>query len=298
MHSDRAGGVRCRAIALVVLASSAALACGQGSPGPSYQPPWVTLRASVNLLAPGSVSVYTNARLALIWRRNQVSTGAPLIVSYEKRIDAESYASFSFPVADLPPLDAMNALADSEHASYAVGSVVVYVDKNSNGQFDVREDRADGLDDIVIAALERTAVTYLEGTVEDAVRAGIPQGFGMVFSADLDTVAGCGVPCDWTPRKAGKPAPLDTELVLEASKDPQLSALFCRTGAWLGYNSTCTDPTCPPPHGSEITCSADNRAFTFRFCSASALLCREACCLEDRRQLQPDDEIPVDWPCQ
>src|SRR5262249_23602576 len=110
-------------------------------------------------------------RVALVWERNEPAPGTrSLKVAQELGVHAQFPVEFQIDVAELPPADAMNQVEPEKAARggidprmrFALGTILVYEDKNGNGMLDLVPLGENAVDH-VLGVPEDIMVFYIEG---------------------------------------------------------------------------------------------------------------------------------------
>ncbi len=283
--------------------------CGSAA-GPSYEPPYLTLGGTITS---SSVSTPATVRVALVWRLGQSFREAQ-----ELDVRAEFPVKFRLDVRALPPKEVIASIDPSKTApgrptGYAFGTLVVYEDTNGNGKLDLVPVDATASTDRVLGAPEGLEVIYLEGggipknpnappTDEDFVEH--TAGFNLVVEPTrVDPEPGC-TSCAPTFVSAWTRLPLDADLSVALTADPQLSRALCeQTGGEGATASSACQPClgdacsrCSIATDARVTCNADKTAFVAFSCTANSVCADHVCKYISGRRIATDP-VPAAWPC-
>ncbi|MBK7863073.1 MAG: hypothetical protein IPJ65_31580 [Archangiaceae bacterium] len=272
-------------LALLVLALTG---CGEGAPGPGFEPTLVTLHAQLS--NPPGLEVPAGARVALVWRRADAQVGGSWLPSFGVAEELELEPRFpnrlEVAVHHRPPLDALTAGLGGQ--ATAVGTLLVYADGNGNQRLDLEGPQASSEDRVLGLPLELTLL-YAESTAYAPI-ARERRGFHWAKNAALDPLSGQG------PDRPLELIDAGAVVELPLSGSPQLQVHLC-----LGLQAR--PPECQQgcaevwvAEDAALSCAADGRSFTARRCMPQGSLCASAC--ETREVLWPDGTArPRGWPC-
>ncbi len=286
MRSER--GPLLLAVALAV----ALAACGTGAPDPSYDPPLLTLRGV--LTNDGRLPV-GDAKVALVWRRPTSSLLLTEGVAQQVPLRAEFPFRFELALHQLPPAEVMT---EGWEGSGAVGTLLVYEDLNGNGALDLLPEGAleSQAQDRVLGTPEQLSLLYTE-------RAAPPRGFQLVRSVPQpQPQPGPEPPLQLPPERSVEP--LDTEIPIPLTGEPQLAVNLCRGfAAEDGSQSSgvvCGGGPCPSyevPPGATVSCTEEGRAFTWSQCPPEGTLCARNGCRSGEGVWPQGSPRPTGWPC-
>jgi hypothetical protein len=325
---------------LACLAST--FACGElGDAGERSALAVIDGRLDQQGATPSSLEEASNVRVAVLWMTSNVGYKS----AYDVPVVPVFPSKFRVELLDPPPEAAMVNFGDDvvaptgdnenvsrpktlplpahayavgpQSASFAVGTIVAYEDRNGNGQLDLLDPDAPPVDR-VLGANEELLLVYVEGGLP-------PAGF---FSAISEPTKGYNLlrqpPCEASLPTSGSatPAacepgvwlPITTLYDLPLTAEPQFASLMCgSTGTATDHYATVsnvqpgeTPPPAPGPDGwpsadeAGVVCGAGGTTYTWGRCeSASTGLCRatQVRCSEHTYSL-PEGTPPPEWPCE
>ena len=147
---------------LLLIAATTLAGCGYiDAPSDPGEALW-TLNCRIDQTAPGLEP--TDLRLAFIWARELGPTNGVVGISQDAPIKPRFPASFSVDLYDLPPEQAMIA-GDDELAGLdiAVGLLLIYDDRNHNGQLDLLQQGAVNPVDYRLGPAEQYLLVFTTG---------------------------------------------------------------------------------------------------------------------------------------
>ncbi len=271
-----------------------------------------------------------NVRVAIVWKTstNGFRSAADVAVSpvfpskYRLELSApppaeattSSEAREPDPTTDNPGIarQARPASGANGSASFAVGSIVAYEDRNGNGQLDLVD--GDESIDRVIGTNKDLVVVWLEGgppAIDPFSASSAPvKGYNLLRGST------CNVRRGQNPPAACDPAawlPITTAYDMAVSDEPELAELACRNATTSDEASPTrrniqpgeTPPAAPGPNGwpakddANLVCADDGKTYSYFECtSTSAGVCRgiHERCTENVFGL-PSATPPAEWPC-
>lgn len=321
--------------ALVVLPAWAG--CGQPLAKGDFRPPYVTLSGSI---VASQLAQPADVRVALLWlnEKRNVAGSSQQAVS----VSAQFPVRFDIGIDALPPLEVVHAFpAGSVSPSagvdpalrWAVGTLVVYVDGNSNGKLDVVGPTDAPSPDRVVAATDGYAILDLvsgrPAPLEFADLFPAAPGFSLValphrrdptwgecdrFDAHGHFSDLCRVQTDGSPQLLDVAA---TNIELTLADDALLQRYACNA-FWgpleyadfdLPGSRSCDGGSCPFCRGYQcpldlprlastvVSCRPDGDAYLFKECQSDAALCGTRVCHFGHGLVQAGDPRPPGWPC-
>jgi hypothetical protein len=281
---------------LLPIAALAAAGCGDGAVDPDFAPPYVTFQG---VITSSDADVPAEPRVALAWQNLDPDADAALKVAQELGVRTEFPVTFELDVTTLPPEEAMVTDDELGAARFAVGTILVYADGNGNGAADLLPLDAVTSIDTVLGVPERIFILYIEGELPAEVLEQIPvePGFNLLREPIYEPSPGCTEECP-PPPPVAEVLPLDTEIEIALTADPELARFLCAaTGSSGGGGPVgCSDTTCIP-EGAEVTCSDDGTWLAYQLCETPTL-CSGTFCASGTVELVPGMPVPADWPCE
>jgi hypothetical protein len=323
--------------ALRPLAVASALmiaACGEPLATGGYRPAFITIKGTI---ASSTVTALpANVRIALLWQNDQ--TG----MSYSAQdvaVRAEFPVGFSLDVTDVPKSQVVHALRPDTAAAagldpemrWALGTLVVYADDDSNQQLDIVDPGIPSHDRILGAATDLDIFYLAAGKPASSDWIGllpIAAGFSLTrepphrdpkpgecgrFTAQGHFTQLCSSMSDSLPLTIAS----GQAVTITLSDDPLLARYACRTfwgpldyADWDkpssgdlcdgGGCTYCQGYQCPldlPPAGVTPTCAPDGTSYVYKTCVDDAVLCGTRFCHFGHGERAIADPPPAGWPC-
>jgi hypothetical protein len=277
------------------------IGCGSAA-GPGYgplldKPATITANLTSSMASPaGPVAL----RAALVWKYDGImkAVGQDIAV----KVDALP-SHFTLDITHAPPPEAISSLnppginiysdyiVNADHTRQATGVIMLYEDRNGNGQLDFIHDTDTTSPDRVVGVANDTLVEYLEGELPVLTTtamnpwADAKLGFNLMrepVGQMAPPVPGCGLngnaECgNWPAGSVQlKFSPLSESVDIELSGDPALVGNLCvgpppnvpdvpfpDCNRWIGTEHAGCPAFDQPPPGTSVTCSADGTSFAF-----------------------------------
>jgi hypothetical protein len=225
------------------------------------------------------------------------------------------------PPPTVPPLDAPTG--EGSVGSYAIGTVVAYLDQNHNGKLDLVGEDASAYVDQIIAANQEMTIVYLQGAITDTLFTPLvdslghrpTDGYNLLFDPCSTLVAHpvsptcptaptpdaglCNTPFQWLGMSTAYP--------LTVASSPEVSSMMCTTqtpGFTVGegpvppFDPAVQPAQYPSPSDPGVCCASDGSDYLFTTCTtASQGLCKgtiETCTSVGYERPTP---APAAWPC-
>lgn len=294
-------------ITLLTFTLCGAVLGGCGELAPADDPAGVLTTYTGTLDNSLDVPIESELRVALVWFDAVETLSGPLNVSQDIPVVPEFPASFQLALDAAPPQAALKTYETldesaqenwSEGSAVAMGTIVVYDDRNQNGQLDLLEGQDPEPIDWVVGVSEGLVVIFIEGAPPldpsdpDGLQLGV--GYNLIAVSSCEPEEGCLV---------------KTELVdtfeLQLTDDPEVQRLMCVNSA-LGQSGAgyVTDMgTALPdawPNAEDIECASDGLSYlTESVCvKESDGLCGKVTmtCHSERWHL-PEGDAAAGWPC-
>jgi hypothetical protein len=311
--------------------------CGDSLVAGDFRPPYFSLTVQYEFQT--SIALPTaGVPLAIIWngaQPNGVAVQAGNIPS------SSNTGEFTFNIENLPPPSVflgvpaeLVAQGVDPDMSYAVGTLVAYIDRNGNGRLDIGSEVVrDGSHDEVLGAATDFALFYLAhgrpASQTDLSIFPTEPGFSIVHLPTLydpppgkcDRFDGQGRHFYYQCQQFFSigPALVDptTPIHLVLDDDPDAQRFACspflgpadyEEDHFANPGDICDSPTCKycqgytcpidlPPAGVKVTCSSDGLEYAFKTCSEIASECDTRICHYGHWAIEPGDPVPAGWPC-
>lgn len=277
----------------LALLSTLLCACGV-APGPGYAPLSLTLRGAIS--GDGPAPELGEVRVALAWIAPTAGpAGRALRVAEDLALRSALPARFELELRALPPEDSLATLAGG--ARQAEGVLLLYEDRDGDGQLGLRATRLAPAADRLLGTAERLSLLYYEGAPPATAWIAPARGFNL---HEAPSYAGPSVGCDerCVPGPIGEPRllPLDTPLPLRLTGAPALPRHLCADPGAAAEVVTCSGAACLPPPGATVVCTGDGLSYVFQLCPSDQGLCNAWSCRYGGGT-RTAGRAPPGWPC-